>query len=62
MHRLALIIAACDPVREDVMAGKDLSLGTKLDFGVADLGGNLFFTVGAFIVLKYLTDVVRLDP
>lgn len=44
------------------MAEKRLSLGTKLGFGVADLGGNLFFTVGAFIVLKYLTDVVRLDP
>ncbi len=44
------------------MAEKSLGLGTKVGFGVADLGGNLFFTVGAFIVLKYLTDVVRLDP
>jgi GPH family glycoside/pentoside/hexuronide:cation symporter len=44
------------------MADKHLSLGTKLGFGVADLGGNLFFTVGAFIVMKYLTDVVGLDP
>ncbi len=44
------------------METKRLSLGTKLGFGVCDLGGNLFFTVGAFIVMKYLTDVVGLNP
>ncbi len=44
------------------METKKLSLGTKLGFGVCDLGGNLFFTVGAFIVMKYLTDVVGMDP
>jgi len=44
------------------MAENRLSVGTKAGFGIADLGGNLFFTVGAFIVLKYLTDVVGLDP
>jgi glycoside/pentoside/hexuronide:cation symporter, GPH family len=44
------------------MAEKKLSLGTKLGYGVCDLGGNLFFTVGAFIVMKYLTDVVGLNP
>jgi GPH family glycoside/pentoside/hexuronide:cation symporter len=35
-----------------------LSLGTKLSFGVCDLGGNLFFTVLGFYALKYLTDTV----
>ena len=44
------------------MADKKLSLGTKLGYGVCDLGGNLFFTVGSFIVMKYLTDVVGLNP
>lgn len=33
-----------------------LSLGTKLGFGVGDLGGNLFFTVMGFYLLNYLTD------
>ncbi len=44
------------------MERKGLSLGTKLGYGVCDLGGNLFFTVGAFIVMKYLTDVVGMNP
>jgi len=35
-----------------------LSLGTKLGFGVCDLGGNLFFTALGFWALKYLTDTV----
>jgi glycoside/pentoside/hexuronide:cation symporter, GPH family len=38
-------------------AGK-LPLGTKLGFGVCDLGGNLFFTALGFWALKYLTDTV----
>jgi GPH family glycoside/pentoside/hexuronide:cation symporter len=44
------------------MAEKKLPLRTKIGYGVCDLGGNLFFTVGAFIVMKYLTDVVGLNP
>ncbi len=35
-----------------------LSLGTKLGFGVGDLGGNLFFTAMGFWSLNYLTDTV----
>jgi GPH family glycoside/pentoside/hexuronide:cation symporter len=35
-----------------------LSLGTKLGYGVCDLGGNLFFTALGFWALKYLTDTV----
>ena len=37
-----------------------LSLGTKMGFGVADLGGNLFFTAMGFWTLNYLTDTVAL--
>ncbi|MFP4113511.1 MAG: MFS transporter [Spirochaetota bacterium] len=33
-----------------------LPLGTKLGFGVGDLGGNLFFTVMGFYLINYLTD------
>ena len=44
------------------MAENKLPLRTKLGYGVCDLGGNLFFTVGAFIVMKYLTDVVGMNP
>jgi GPH family glycoside/pentoside/hexuronide:cation symporter len=39
-------------------APRKLSLGTKLGFGVCDLGGNLFFTALGFYALKYLTDTV----
>ncbi len=42
------------------MAGKGLSLGTKLGFGVCDLGGNLFFTMMGFYLLNFMTDVARL--
>jgi glycoside/pentoside/hexuronide:cation symporter, GPH family len=35
-----------------------LSVGTKLGFGVCDLGGNLFFTAMGFWSLYYLTDTV----
>ena len=38
--------------------GEKLSIKTKLGYGVCDLGGNLFFTVIAFLLLNYLTDTV----
>jgi glycoside/pentoside/hexuronide:cation symporter, GPH family len=44
------------------MEKKRLSLGTKLGFGVCDLGGNLFFTLIGFYALKYITDVTLLAP
>ena len=37
-----------------------LTLGTKVGFGIGDLGGNLFFTIIGFYLLVYLTDVVQL--
>ncbi|MFP4302310.1 MAG: MFS transporter [Spirochaetaceae bacterium] len=40
--------------------GEKLSLGTKLGFGVGDLGGNLFFTIMGFYLLFYLTEVAGL--
>ena len=42
------------------MAAKTLSLGTKLGFGVCDLGGNLFFTIMGFYLLNFMTDVIGL--
>jgi GPH family glycoside/pentoside/hexuronide:cation symporter len=42
------------------MEEKKLSLGTKIGYGVADFGGNLFFTATAFVLLNYLTDTVGL--
>lgn len=42
------------------MKGKSLSLGTKLGFGVCDLGGNLFFTIMGFYLLNFMTDVAKL--
>ncbi|MBU2515262.1 MFS transporter [bacterium] len=38
-----------------------LSIKQKLGFGVCDLGGNLFFTVIAFLLLNYLTDTVGIS-
>lgn len=43
------------------MHGKKLSFGTKVGFGVCDLGGNLFFTAMGFWTLNYLTDTVGLS-
>lgn len=37
---------------------KHLTRAVKLGYGVGDLGGNLFFTLGGFYLLFYLTDVV----
>ena len=42
------------------MVDKSLSLGTKLGFGVCDLGGNLFFTIMGFYLLNFMTDVAGL--
>ena len=38
-----------------------ITLKTKLGYGVADFGGNLFFTATAFVLLNYLTDTVGLS-
>jgi glycoside/pentoside/hexuronide:cation symporter, GPH family len=43
------------------MAEKKLAVGTKIGYGVADFGGNLFFTATAFVLMNYLTDTVGLS-
>jgi len=43
------------------MSDERLPLKVKLGFGVCDLGGNLFFTVVAFLLLNYLTDTVGIS-
>ena len=40
---------------------KALTTGTKLGYGVCDLGGNLYFTVIAFWLLHYFTDTVGIS-
>ncbi|MCK4516582.1 MAG: MFS transporter, partial [Spirochaetaceae bacterium] len=37
-----------------------MSRKTKLGFGIADLGGNLFFTIGGFYFLNFLTESLGL--
>lgn len=43
-----------------MIAMEQLSRKIKAGYGVGDLGGNLFFTMGGFYFLFYLTDVVGL--
>ncbi len=43
------------------MEQKRLPVGTKLGYGVCDLGGNLYFTVVAFWLLNYFTDTVGIS-
>lgn len=43
------------------MEGRRLTVGTKLGYGVCDLGGNLYFTVVAFWLLNYFTDTVGIS-
>lgn len=42
------------------MESKKLSVGVKLGYGVCDFGGNLYFTVTAFVLMIYLTDTMGL--
>ena len=43
------------------LKAQPITLKTKLGYGVADFGGNLFFTATAFVLLNYLTDTVGLS-
>lgn len=42
------------------MDSQELSLRTKIGYGICDVGGNIFFTVMSFWLLNYLTDTVGL--
>ncbi|MBN1572796.1 MAG: MFS transporter [Deltaproteobacteria bacterium] len=44
------------------MEDNKLSRKTMLGYGIYDLGGNLFFTAMAFVLLIYLTDTVLIAP
>ncbi|MBN1525612.1 MAG: MFS transporter [Spirochaetales bacterium] len=43
------------------MESKKLSLGTKLGFGIGDIGGNMLFQIMGFHLMFYLTDTVGLS-
>ena len=43
------------------MSSQKLPVQVKLGYGVCDLGGNLFFTIIAFLLLNYLTDTVGIS-
>ncbi len=43
------------------MDQQKLSMKIKVGYGVCDLGGNLFFTIIAFLLLNYLTDTVGIS-
>ena len=43
------------------MSSQKLPVKVKLGYGVCDLGGNLFFTILAFLLLNYLTDTVGIS-
>lgn len=50
------------PITEVCLADVRLPVRKKLGFGIADIGGNLFFTAMGFWTLTYLTDTVYLAP
>jgi glycoside/pentoside/hexuronide:cation symporter, GPH family len=43
------------------MNQQKLPIKIKIGYGVCDLGGNLFFTIVAFLLLNYLTDTVGIS-
>lgn len=51
-----------NPVIEVRLNNTRLSVRKKIGFGIADAGGNVFFTVMGFWALTYLTDTVYLTP
>ena len=50
------------PITEVQLAETRLPVRKKIGFGIADIGGNLFFTAMGFWTLTYLTDTVYLAP
>ena len=51
-----------NPVIEVRLNNTRLPVRKKIAFGIADAGGNVFFTVMGFWALTYLTDTVYLTP
>ena len=50
------------PITEVKLTETQLPVRKKIGFGIADIGGNLFFTAMGFWTLTYLTDTVYLAP
>ncbi|AIW88398.1 sugar transporter [Treponema sp. OMZ 838] len=50
------------PITEVKLTETRLPVRKKIGFGIADIGGNLFFTAMGFWTLTYLTDTVYLAP
>ena len=50
------------PITEVKLTEMQLPVRKKIGFGIADIGGNLFFTAMGFWTLTYLTDTVYLAP
>ena len=50
------------PITEVKLTETQLPVRKKIGFGIADIGGNLFFTAMGFWTLTYLTDPVYLAP
>ena len=62
MNKKNTVDTADVPITEVHLAGARLPVRKKIGFGIADIGGNLFFTAMGFWTLTYLTDTVYLAP
>ena len=62
MKEINIADSAEVPITEVYLAETRLPMRKKIGFGIADIGGNLFFTVMGFWTLTYLTDTVYLAP
>lgn len=62
MNKKNTVDTADVPITEVHLAEARLPVRKKIGFGIADIGGNLFFTAMGFWTLTYLTDTVYLAP
>ena len=62
MNEKNIVDSADVPITEVKLAETRLPVRKKIGFGIADIGGNLFFTAMGFWTLTYLTDTVYLAP
>ena len=62
MNKKNTVDTADVPITEVHLAEARLPVRKKIGFGIADIGGNFFFTAMGFWTLTYLTDTVYLAP
>ena len=62
MHETNVADSAKVQITEVQLIEARLPVRKKIGFGIADIGGNLFFTAMGFWTLTYLTDTVYLAP